>query len=276
MTAASARHATRVPSAAPAIPSSSSCSCGIGVGAPVIGSTPAWFFGNAMRVADVRLVEQRHRQAVDARTRCRRAAARPSRARRAGSRTSRAAPPAPMPEQVEDLLLQLGLVDPERAAGELDPVARRGRTRRARAAPGSVVEAARSLLVGRARERVVRRVQRSLSSSHSNSGKSIDPQELPERLVDRARARGRAAAAAAPSTLRDDRAARRRRRARVVPGLAPNALELGLARGTSRSASAPRRPRRRRGTRAPSRPTPSRASSSVAARRARTPAARAR
>ncbi len=37
------------------------------IGAPVIKSSPTWLFGKRLRVADPRLVEQRHQQAVDAR-----------------------------------------------------------------------------------------------------------------------------------------------------------------------------------------------------------------
>src|SRR5204862_6422 len=43
----SAAARARSRSATTSIPSSSSCSCSTGVGAPDIGSTPAWFFGNA-------------------------------------------------------------------------------------------------------------------------------------------------------------------------------------------------------------------------------------
>ena len=146
-------------------------------------------------------------------------------------------------------------MDPERAAGELDAVADevvRDRARRARDRCRSSVALSS---VGRVNGWCTA-FQRSTSSSHSAIGMSIDPEELPARLVDQ------------PELAAEVEAQQRRARARpsrgssapkstVCPGSAPNA-RARPRRGTSRSASGPRRRRRRRRRRAPSRPTASR------------------
>ena len=117
------------------------------VGAPVIGSTPGLVLRERDRVAEIRLAGQHHRASGRSRTRSRRAAARPCRARRAGSRTSPAAPPARC-RAGRRRGLEVGLVDPERAAAELVAVADQV-VREARARRRVVVEPLLPLRVGR-------------------------------------------------------------------------------------------------------------------------------
>ena len=143
-------------------------------------------------------------------------------------------------EVVEHLLLEPRLVDPERPAGELDPVrdevVRHG-ARRARVGLEDL-----DAVVGRARERMVRRDPALVLFVPFRRGHVDDPQELPERLVDELEL----AAELQPEEaehLRDQRAARPRRRAACAPARAT--ARAAPARGTSRSASSPRRPSRK-------------------------------
>ena len=85
-------------------------------------------------------------------------------------------------EQREDLLLQLLLVDPEGAAGELDPVAHEIVCERGRA-PGVDVEQPLARL-GRPRERVVHRSPAVLVVVPLEHREIRHPEELPEALVD--------------------------------------------------------------------------------------------
>ena len=87
-----------------------------------------------------------------------------------------------MLQQAEDLRLQVGLVDPERAAGELDPVADEvvgDRLRRARVG----VEQRLALRV-RPRERMVDGVPALELGSHSNIGKSVTQRNRQRVAVD--------------------------------------------------------------------------------------------
>ena len=225
------------------------------------------------RVADERLVEQRHRAAGRSPRRSRRAAARPSRARRAGSRTSTAAPRARCSagRRPSPAARARGSGTSRRRARCR---CRRGRTRCAFAAPGSVSSSASPSGV-RPRERMVHGVpalellvplehrevghpERTASASSSISSSSR-PRCEPQR-AEHARDHRRLVGGEE----------HRRARARLR-----NASSSASRRGTSRSASAPRRPRRRRGRRAPSRPTASRPPRASRARRARARAARA-
>ena len=178
------------------------------------------------------------------------------------------------PQDVEDLRLQLGLVDPDRAAGELDRRCRRGRTRLRAPRPDRRRAAAPTPAVGRVNGWCVGRPAPVVLAPQSNIGKSRHPQRTARRPRRSGRARGRAGGAAAPSTRGDHARARRRRRAPSCPARAKG-CELLLGEELRDRRARPRRPRRRRCTRAPSRPTPSRLLERLRARRARTPAARA-
>ena len=150
---------------------------------------------------------------------------------------------------------------------------RRGRRRCAVASPGSVSSSGAPVL-GRPRERVVHGVPALLVLVPLEHREVGAPRGTPTRRGRSARARGRGGAAA--------RRARATTIGRLVggeehgrPGLGAERAPARPRRGTSRSASAPRRRRRRRGTRAPSRPTASRPPRASRARRARAPSARA-
>ena len=231
------------------------------MGAPVIGSTPAWFLGNATmsRRFGSPASTITIRSIPNANPPCGGApipsasSRKPNFARCSSALSARTS---------KTLRLQLRLVDPDRAAADL--VAVRDEVVGWRDARRRVGVEQLLALRGRARERDgASHVHRPSSSSHSNIGKSITQSELVRGLVDQAEL--------APE-VRAQRAEHARDRLRLAgaeedgrAGLARRERgELGAPRGTSRSASAPRRPRRRRGRRAPLPPTPSRSSSSAA------------
>ena len=91
-------------------------------GAPLIGSTPAWFLGNA--ITSRRFASRRRAISIpldpEGDPAVRRRAHRKRVEEEAELRPLLV--PGPRPQRVEDGSLQLGLVDPERAAADLDPV----------------------------------------------------------------------------------------------------------------------------------------------------------
>src|SRR4030095_6566620 len=103
-----------------AIPSSASCSGETSVGAPLIGSIPAWFFGKATVSRMYGSARSAHRAAIDAR--CDAAVRRRSHCQGIQQEAELLALfLGGDVEQAEDLRLQLGLVDSEGNARDLDP-----------------------------------------------------------------------------------------------------------------------------------------------------------
>ena len=126
-------------------------------------------------------------------------------------------------EVVEDLLLQPRLVNPERAAGELDPVRDEVIGNGARAAGVRLEDL--DAVVRRTGERMVRGDPALCIFVPLRRGHVDDPQELPERLVDQVEL---------PPELQAQQAQHLRGDARViryeeqgVPGLAPLLEQLG-------------------------------------------------